>query len=78
MSTLAEIEEAVEALPLPDQETLWRRLSCRLSVRPSHEPQGGAERRAWLAELRQVRERNVTGKAGAPLQQVMDELRGER
>ena len=32
----------------------------------------------WLDELRQVRERNVTGKEGASLQVVMDELRGER
>jgi len=30
MSTLAEIEEAVESLPRPDQEMLWQHLSQRL------------------------------------------------
>ena len=36
------------------------------------------DRRAWLDDLRQSRERNDTGKTGTPLQQVMDELREER
>lgn len=36
------------------------------------------DRRAWLDDLRQRRERNDTGKTGTPLQQVMDELREER
>lgn len=30
MSTLAEIENAVETLPRPEQETLWQHLSQRL------------------------------------------------
>ena len=81
MSTLAEIEQAVATLPRPEQETLWQHLSRRLFP-----PAGGAaqdtadaeQRRRWLEELRQVRDRNATGKTGAPLQQVMDDLRGER
>ncbi len=40
MSTLAEIEKAVGALPRPDQETLWQHLSQRLFA-----PAGGAESR---------------------------------
>ena len=34
MSTLAEIEEAVEALPFPEQEVLLRHLSARLRPAP--------------------------------------------
>ena len=34
MSTLAEIEEAVEALPLPEQEVLLRHLSARIRRAP--------------------------------------------
>ena len=40
MSTLAEIEEAVEALPRPAQEALWQHLSQRLFSTAN-----GAERR---------------------------------
>ena len=38
----------------------------------------GEERRVWLEELRQVRERNATGKTGTPLQEIFDDIRGER
>jgi hypothetical protein len=34
MSTLAEIETAVQALPVPQQETLFRHLAERLQERP--------------------------------------------
>ncbi|MEO6784795.1 MAG: hypothetical protein ABI318_01575 [Chthoniobacteraceae bacterium] len=34
MSTLAEIKEAVEALPLPEQEVLLRHLSARIRPAP--------------------------------------------
>jgi hypothetical protein len=34
VSTLAEIESAVDALPLPQQEELFRHLAERLKVRP--------------------------------------------
>lgn len=79
MSTLAEIEEAVETLPRPEQETLWQHLTRRLSIPVTAAAQNELERRRiWLEELRQVRERNVTVKAGAPLQVLLDELRGER
>jgi hypothetical protein len=81
MSTLGEIESAVDALPRPEQETLLRYLARRLagathgSVTSEMDAQ---RRRRWLEELRQLRERNATGRTGAPLQQVMDDLRAER
>ena len=81
MSTLAEIEQAVATLPRPEQETLWQHLSRRLFPLAGGTSQDAADaeqRRQWLEELRQVRARNVTGNIGAPLQQVMDDLREER
>lgn len=81
MSTLAEIEQAVETLPRPEQETLWQHLSRRLFPPAGGAPQDAADaeqRRRWLEELRLVRDRNATGKTGMPLQQVMDDIREER
>lgn len=78
MSTLAEIESAVDALPHPEQVTLLQYLTRRLSNSIIGTLPGDAEmqrRQRWLEELRQLRERNVSGRAGAPLQQVMDDLR---
>ena len=46
MSTLAEIEQAVETLPRPDQEALWQHLSHRLFA-----PIAGTERRAAGSNL---------------------------
>lgn len=31
----------------------------------------------WLEKLAERRQRGLTGKAGTPLQQIMDDLRGE-
>ena len=81
MSTLAEIESAVDALPRPEQETLLQHLARRLAgARPCADTDAAdaQRRRRWLEELRQLREQNATGRTGAPLQQVMDDLRGER
>ena len=77
MSTLVEIEEAVETLPRVEQETLWQHLSHRL-FNPSGKADDAARRKVWLEKLRQIRERNETGRSGTPLQQVMDELREDR
>lgn len=77
MSTLVEIEEAVETLPRVEQETLWQHLSHRL-FNPAGKADDAARRKVWLEKLRQIRERNETGRSGAPLQQVMDELRDDR
>ena len=81
MSTLAEIESAVDALPHPDQVTLLQYLTRRLASSTPGAVAGDAEmprRQSWLDELRQLRGLNATGRTGAPLQQVMDELRCER
>jgi hypothetical protein len=81
MSTLAEIESAVDALPHPDQVTLLQYLTRRLAGPTPGTAAGDADmqrRQRWLEELRQLRGRNATGRTGAPLQQVMDELRCER
>ena len=79
MSTLAEIESAVDALPRPEQLTLLEYLTRRLAgsapgaVTSNEDLQ---RRQHWLEGLRQIRELNATGRTGAPLQQVMDDLRG--
>ncbi len=81
MSTLAEIESAVDALPRPEQETLLQHLARRLAGATLGSVTSDADvqrRERWLEELRQLRERNATGRTGAPLQQVMDELRADR
>lgn len=81
MSTLAEVEQAVDALPPQEQETLLQHLLVRKNSDNARvAPTADAElsrRQDWLAELRRLRERNATGRVGAPLQEVMDELRGD-
>ncbi len=37
-----------------------------------------ASHEAWLKELESRRTRGMTGKTGAPLQKILDDLRGER
>ena len=41
------------------------------------QPEAGS-REAWLKELESRRTRGATGKAGAPLQEILDDIRGER
>lgn len=80
MSTLTEIESAVEMLPRPEQETLLRHLAHKLSTPTGRMNAGDTERdrrQQWLDDLRQLRASNATGPTGAPLQQVMDELRAD-
>ena len=80
MSTLAEIESAVDGLPRPEQVTLLEYLRRRLAGAAPGSAASAVDaqrRQLWLAELRQLRERNATGGTGAPLQQVMDEIRDE-
>ncbi len=36
------------------------------------------DRKQWLAELAELRARTGTGKFGAPLQEIMDEIREDR
>ncbi len=50
-----------------------------LRLLPSQMPQADAGgREAWLQELERRRERGATGKPGTPLQEILDDIRGER
>jgi hypothetical protein len=78
MSTLSEIEAAVDQLPHPEQEILLERLARKLGARPST-PDGSREQRErWLQKLDQLRNRGSTAKTGVPLQEILDDIRAER
>ncbi|HWB02472.1 MAG TPA: hypothetical protein VG796_05560 [Verrucomicrobiales bacterium] len=77
MSTLMEIESAVSSLPAAQQRTLLAWLQSIVEKSPHSGPPRQARRDAWLQKLAERRQRGMTGKAGAPVQQIMDELRGE-
>ena len=67
MSTLAEIESAVEALPRREQETLLQQLERRLTNPAKEMATSEADtRQRWMEELRELRERNATGRTGGP------------
>ena len=76
MSTLAEIEAAVDRLPQPEQEILLEHLARKLGARPPVTE--GAQRERWLQKLDRLRNRGSTGKTGVPLQEILDDIRGER
>lgn len=78
MSTLGEIESAVANLPQQDQWSLLEWLQSRLPAQRSVQVPSLEDRKQWLAELAELRARTGTGKVGAPLQEIMDELREER
>lgn len=59
MSTLAEIEEAVETLPRPEQETLWQHLSQRLFVRMGTAERATAGANLWKGARERLR--NIWG-----------------
>jgi hypothetical protein len=77
MSTLTEIESAVASLPPSQQRTLltWLQSLVTASARPAGSD--NARREAWLQRLAERRQRGMTGRTGTPLQQIMDDLRGE-
>lgn len=77
MSTLLEIESAVTSLPASQQQTLLAWLQSVVETRPLPTAQSRTRRELWLRKLAERRQRGVTGKAGTPLQQIMDDLRGE-
>jgi hypothetical protein len=68
MSTLAEIEAAVDRLPQPEQEILLEHLTRKLGARPPVTE--GAQRERWLQKLDRLRNRGFTGKTGVPLQEI--------
>lgn len=78
MSTLGEIESAVARLPQQEQWTLLEWLRSRLPAKRTVEEPSLEDRKQWLVELAELRGRTSTGKAGVPLQEIMDDLREER
>jgi hypothetical protein len=78
MSTLSEIEAAVDKLSHPEQEILLEHLARKLGVRPTITEGSRAQRERWLQKLDRLRNRGATGKTGVPLQEILDDIRGER
>lgn len=78
MSTLAEIEAAVNPLPQPEQRTLLEHLARKLGARPPATDGSRARRERWLQKLDRLRARGATGKTGAPLQEILNDIRAER
>jgi hypothetical protein len=78
MSTLSEIEAAVDKLSHPEQEILLEHLARKLGASPTIAEGSRAQRERWLQKLDRLRNRGATGKTGVPLQEVLDEIRGER
>ena len=77
MSTLIDIEAVVMSLPPSQQRSLLVWLQTVVATSPAQEERPRAAREAWLQWLEQRRERGRTGKTGTPLQQIMDDLRGD-
>ncbi|MCX6879718.1 MAG: hypothetical protein NTW21_38830 [Verrucomicrobia bacterium] len=77
MSTLTNIERTVTSLPPSQQRSLLVWLQAALAPSPVPTAKPRAVREAWLQSLAERRERGRTGKTGTPLQQVMDDLRGD-
>jgi hypothetical protein len=77
MSTLSEIEAAVGKLPQPEQEMLLEYLAQKLGARPAMTEGSGAQRERWLQKLDRLRNHGSTGKTGLPLQEILDDIRGE-
>jgi hypothetical protein len=76
MSTLVEIESAVITLPLQQQESLLGWLQSQVSKNFKPATKATVERWEWLRRLAERRARGRTGQPGTPLQQIMDDLRG--
>ena len=76
MSTLTEIESAVEQLSREDQEKLLRHLESRL--RPGEPTLPAAAAKEWMDRLAALRASIATGTNTAPSEQILEELREER
>jgi hypothetical protein len=64
MSTLSEIEAAVDKLPRPEQKVLLEHLARNLAARPPITEGSRAQRERWLQKLDRLRSRGSTGKTG--------------
>ena len=82
--SLPEIQLLISQLPRSERETLLRLLGQQLAdeAQGSHLPENPqaakVERSRWLDELRQLRESVATGTQGAPLSEILDDLRADR
>ena len=72
-----EIESAVTALPATQQRTLLVWLQSLMEQRAQPVPPRTARRELWLEKLAERRRRGLTGNTGTPLQEIMDDLRGD-
>jgi hypothetical protein len=77
MSTLSEIEAAVDALSPSDQESLLEHLARKLGTRQPVTAESRVKRERWLRKLDQVRARGSTAKTGVPLQEILDDIRSD-
>ena len=77
MSTLAEIEAAAADLPLQEKRSLlaWLEGQVRGNGESAPKPAPSA---SWLEELAALRLSLTTGNPGAGLQEILDDLRGDR
>ncbi len=77
MNTLTDIESVVTSLPPSQQRSLLVWLQSVVATNPVQDAEPRAAREEWLQRLQARRERGRTGKAGTPLQQILDDLRGD-
>ena len=78
MSTLSEIQAAVDKLPHPEQKILLEHLVRKPGVCPTITEGSRAQRERWIQKLDRLRNRGATGKPGVPLQEILDDIRDER
>ena len=78
MHTLSEIEAAVDQLSHSEQKTLLEHLVGKVGAGVRAADEGRAKRERWLQKLDRLRTRGLTGKKGAPLQEILDDIRAER
>jgi hypothetical protein len=76
MGRFTEIENAITALPTPEQQLLLHWLQSVVNPTPPKQPGTKDRRQAWLQKLEERRARGATSKCGSSIQQMMNDLRG--
>ena len=67
-----------DKLPRPEQEILLEHLVRKLGASPTITEGSRAQRERWLQKLDRLRNRRATDKTGVPLQEILDDIRGEQ
>jgi hypothetical protein len=62
----------------PEQEILLEHLARKLGALPTITEGSRAQRERWLQKLDRLRNRGAAAKLGLPLQEILDDIRGER